>query len=232
MVELPPGEKPRFMQPATPQDEEYPGIVELPTFDAEVAPLTAPPKPEPEPEIPVPTGPLEVQPRVIKQGIVKERWRAVARAYATGRFSIPKLAAKFNYTPQTVNSILRSPWVQEEIARFRDAYTTELTSRIKEASIDAIDYLHETILDTEMKPDIRSANSRWMIEQQKGKAHQSVTHQHTDLNAFWDMLRSAQERGEPVDVTPQAALPAPTAESAPDAVPTNQWDAWLDENLG
>lgn len=226
MDELAPGTKPLFMQPDT--DEGYPGIVELPKFDEEVRPLEA------EAELMDEAKATEVPAQQRKEKrklMVKERWSAVCRAYATGRFSIQSIAEQFNYSPITVSHILHSHWGQEEVKRYRDSFTLNIVDQIKEAAIDSVGYLHGTILDPKVKDETRSSNARFFVEKQTGKAHQSVTHQHTDLAAFMEVMNAMKARGEAIDVTPQPGAPALT-EGQSDAPQISRFDAWLDENLG
>lgn len=239
MDDLKPGDLPLFAkQPLEAQEAfEYPGETEaLPTFDAELKPLIESDRPE---------GPEGEKLTSIRKNIARERWRAMARAYATGKFSVKTLAEKFNYTQSNVQSVLSKKWIQDEIARHRDAYSSEVTARIKDAAVDSVEYLHDTILNSEIKHDIRSTNARWFVEKQTGRAHQSVTHQHADLGAFMDLVRGMRERtvagampGDvPVlDITPPVELSPGTSTANAAQVDTGtvapqRWDSWLNDNL-
>lgn len=171
-----------------------------------------------------------------------ERHRAIARYNALG-FTNNQIAEKLGYSPTAVSLALKKPHIQAEVERFRTQFFDEDINRaLKAAGSDAIKHIHKTILDDAEKSELRSTNSRWVVEKLTGKAKQEVNVESNTLAAFTDLLREVRESGRPLepavlDITPsgEAGLlesggsgaegPALESDPGPD------FDAWLDKNL-
>lgn len=215
---------PIFLDPERAESAEYTGESIRPNFDSELT----------EPEDPaIALGIKNDWGKGPSPGY-RERHRAIARYNALG-LSNNEIAAKLNYSPTAISLALKKPWVQEEVARFRTQYFDEDINRaLKAAGSDAIKHIHKTILDEGEKSDLRSTNSRWVLEKLTGKAKQEVSVESNTLTAFMDLLRETRERGETLepailDVTPNPENSAQLAESPGDTSP--DFDAWLDQNL-
>lgn len=229
MDDLAPGAKPKFMEPAADGDLEYPGIVE-PTFDEEA-------DSDNDPSSPVPVG-TDVPGGSQRRGIT-ERWRAVARLHALGQRNTI-IAKKLGYTETGVAKILKQPWVQAEVRRLRGSYESDIVARVKDAALDGVERIHRIILDEDEKSNIVLDASKWAVEKTTGKAKQEVSHESGTLAAFMDLMRGMQARGETLDITPatprevgpdQPGTHALPGTSPGAAMPPDQWDSWLDDNL-
>lgn len=213
---LPPGQLPQFALEDTPP-EAYPGEIERPTFDAEI-----PEPPSGDTETPVPDTPAP------SDGL-RERWRTVARLYAHGR-PRKQIAELTGYTPDGISKILARPWTKNEVYRYRQAYETDLVSRIKEAALDGTAVIHGIILDDTEKSTTRLDASKWAVEKTTGKPKQEVSVESGTLMQYMDMLKEMKTRGEVIDVTPAPSVDIGALQIGPaDAVP-DPWNAWLDAN--
>lgn len=222
MDDLQPGQRPRFMQSSgAVADEGYPGLIEDPKFDEELA---AQNDPSVEP----------VAGAAPSLGI-QERWRAIARLHARGQNS-QRIAKKLNYSPPAVARVLTHQWVRDEVARFRAAYDSDPNSKIKDAALDSIDALQELILDERTKPNIVADISKFILEKATGKAKQEISVESGSLMQYMDMLKGMQIRGEAIDVTPPPQSPGhgtPQIEAGPAgsaAAQSDPWNTWLDNN--
>lgn len=187
---LKPGERPAFLDPDRAEAIGYVGADTTPTFDHEVAALAAEPEPAGEKVPPRGQGP--------SRGY-EERWRAIARYHALG-FTNNQIGEKLGYSPAGISLALKKEWVQAEAEKFRQQYfDSDIHSALKAAGPDAIRLIHKTILDDSEKAELRSTNSRWLVEKLTGKAKQEVSVESNTLSAFLDTLRQMQDRGESLD---------------------------------
>lgn len=201
-------EKPAFLQPTVSHD--YPGISENPTFDEELAAWNAPVE----------------GPNAPKPGI-RERWRAVARLYALGQ-PMSVIARRLNYTQSSLTRIIKEPFVQEEVAKYRAAYETDINTKVKDAAIDGIDRIHQMILDPDEKSTVVLDASKWTVEKATGKPRQEVAVEGGSINVFIEVAKGIRQRGEVVDVTPQT--PVITESGTASDTPQTDWDSWLDQH--
>lgn len=205
-----PADNPAFMNPELSDVACYPGVNEVPNFDHELdATVDDTEKPS--------------------AGIIN-RHREIARLSASGRTS-NEIAAHLGYTAGRISILLKTQFIQDEIARYRDKlFDQTIADSLKAAGPDAIAYIHKTITDPTEKAEIRSTNARWTVEKLTGKAKQEVAVEH-NFNYYMDILRDMQSTGEVLDVTPkQIASPATSAAEASEN--PARWDAWIETNLG
>lgn len=165
----------------------------------------------------------------------RERWRAIARYNAMG-WTNKRIGEKLNYSPTAVSLALQSTWVQEEVARMRALYETDIIAQVKEAAKDGASFIHETILNESAKISERLDASKWAVEKTTGKAKQEVGVESNTLMHFMEVVRDMQRRGDTIDVTPQTsqtpqALPQSDAEAAQVPTPPDRWAAFLGDNL-
>lgn len=207
---LRPGEAPLFARGDTAVPDTYPGHVETPTFDEELA--------------------VVGDPETADQRL-GTRARAVARLHAHG---VPAsiIAKRLKYSPQAVAGLLMQPKVQSEVRRYRETWELDPNQRIKDASIDGVDRLHAIVLDPDANPKLVIDASKFLIEKATGKARQEVDLNVGGLLQYMEIMKTMVDRGEtlePVDVTPsndQNLLP----ESQVSAQPADRWGDWLDTN--
>jgi hypothetical protein len=217
-----PGDKPAFLNKRSAEAIPYPGDNTPPQFDQELAAWEDPGNPDDGEGYTTDNAPQGQGP---SRGY-QERWRAIARLHALGMTN-NMICKRLGYSPTGVSLALKSEWVQAEVARYRSQYELDIASRVKEASLDSVEYLHGTVLDEGVKDEIRSTNARWFVEKQTGKARQEIGVESNSLNHFTEVLKDMMSRGETLDVTPpQLAAGESKQEKEPD-----NWDTWLDKNL-
>jgi hypothetical protein len=220
-----PTDRPAFLDKERAESTPYAGAPGAePTFDDELAAWNDPDYTE---EIP-PGG------KGPSRGY-QERWRAIARLHALGQSST-SIGKKLGYSPAGVSLALKQPFVQAEVARYREQYESDITSRVKDAALDGIERIHKIILDPAEKSQVALDASKWAVEKITGKPKQEVSVESGTISTFMDMLKEMKRRSEPLDVTP-VQIPAATAgpqanEESPDAVPQqNRWSGWSKSNL-
>lgn len=162
---------------------------------------------------------------------VKARYSEIARLHAMGRTN-NDIARILGYTASRVSILLREPFVQSEIQRYRsEVIDADAIQRMKHASKDGGRVIHDIILDETIKPEIRLKAAAIAVEMTHGKATQKVEVENNSLQSFAQALREMQARNEPIDVSP-GAQPIPLLESKAEdqPEPVQQWDHWLDTN--
>jgi len=202
--------KPAFLAKETAEAASYNGVPPdaVPTFDEELSELK-------EDEIP-------------SAGYIT-RHREIARLHALG-LTNNAICEKLGYSPARMSIVLRTPFVQEEIAKWRALLQDEDTlSILKETARDGARRLRATVLDPNAKDSIVLDATKFAIEKSHGKAKQEVSVESGSLQAFTELLRSMQKNGEMIDVTP------PTSETTvKEIVATQESDKfqdWLKSNL-
>lgn len=216
--DIPPG-GPAFLDPARAEAVAYPTGDERPVFDDEL-------REEPNPEAP-------------SLGI-RERHREIARLHAMG-ITNNEICKRLGYTPAWVSTMLRDPFVQSEIARWRGLmFSARAGDILKGAAEDAAREIHRIILDPNTKETTRLAAAQFAVEKVTGKAKQEIDVRGGDINYYINIKQEMIRSGEIVDVTP--AQPGPEREvvsrvgGGVDAPPkpepeTSRWSNWLDSNL-
>lgn len=204
MDDLSPDSKPAFLDPERATSIGYVGADEVPKFDRE----------------------LEVEnPEEPSRGII-DRYREIARRHAHGQTN-NQICAALGYTPSRMSIILKDPFVQEEISKWRaQFFDGDAISRLKEAARDGAKRIHEIILNPKTEDRVVLQAAQFAVEKSHGKAKQEVGIESGTLMSFMDLMRQMQPRevGE--------ALPALAAPVIEDAPPQDKFDTWLDQNLG
>jgi hypothetical protein len=212
-----PADNPAFLDKERAESLAYPGAANdaAPTFDTELTPD--------DPETPT-------------KGVIS-RYREVARLHALGKTN-NSIAAILGYTASRVSIILRDPFVQAEIARYRAAFFDQTTiDQMKQASHDGVRLVHSVILDDKEKTEHRLKAATLAFEATHGKARQQLNIESNTLGTFMELIRDMNSRGETLDVTPgpakreqqqSAAAELPEARSAEGA---GRWSNWIGENL-
>lgn len=158
----------------------------------------------------------------------EERWRTVARLHALGKRN-QEIAALLQYTDVRVSILLKHPWVQAEVERYRKSFDGDVAAQVREAATDGIQRIHRMILDEGTKDTVAADLSKWAVEKATGKATQQVNVQNNTLNYFVELMKRMQGRGETLDgPTEREALPAA---AEPEDTPQDTWNGWLDQNL-
>lgn len=229
MDELSPDSKPAFLEPARAESIGYVGADVAPEFDAELAPVvTGDPDDNGDPGDIGPAG------KGPSRGY-QERWRAIARLHALGLTS-NQIGRKLGYSAGGISLALQKPWVQAEVARFREAFESDVVTRVKDAAQDGVAFIHETIHNERAKVSERLDASKWAVEKATGKARQEIGVESGTLMSFMELMRHMQaERA--LDVTPpearsaegQASGSSAAAVAAPQE--SDKFDAWLNANL-
>jgi hypothetical protein len=122
------------------------------------------------------------------------------------------------------------------VQRIREQMTDpDLMQRIRATGRDAIDHIHKTILDPNVKDELRSTNSRWAIEKLTGKAKQEIGVESNTLNSFVEIIKQMQQAGETIDVTPREAGAShghaePTKSETP-LLSESKHSKWVTDNL-
>lgn len=167
----------------------------------------------------------------------RERHRAIARYNALG-MSNNEIAKKLNYSPTAISLVLKKPWIQEEVSKFRTQFFDEDINRaLKAAGSDAIKHIHKTILDENEKSELRSTNARWITEKLTGKARQEVNVESNTLGSFIELLREVRDSGQPLepvtlDITPTDPDPkTPEIQALPEAPQGPDFHSWIKNNL-
>lgn len=219
MDEFSPAAKPAFLHQETAEAIGYVGADTVPEFDHELAAWNDPAYIPPATEVGDPAAPSHGY---------RERWRAIARYHALG-LTNNQICAKLGYSPASLSTTLRNPWIQAEVQRYRSQYEVDIATRVKDAATDGIERIHRIILDASEKSTTALDASKWAVEKASGKARQEVTVESGTLSTFMEMLKEMRSRGEPVDVTQTVPALAGDQESA--AVHPERWDSWFEEHL-
>lgn len=223
---LPAGEQPICFSGAAPIG--YPGA------EAAPEPASAPARHSDEGEAPQFDEELQApDPAAPSRGYIN-RYKEIARLHALG-FRNNDICARLGYGPASVSIILKDPFVQAEIARYREIlFDGSVQERLKDAARDGTERLHRLILDPNTKDNVALQASTFAIEMTQGKAKQAVSVENNSLGAFMEMLREMRSRSEApgavIDMT-QAAQPAQLEAPAVRAEGPDKWDTWLIENL-
>lgn len=210
-----PSEKPAFLNRETAEAIGYIGGDEKPLFDEELR--------TENPEAP--------------SAGLKDRYLEIARLHALGHTN-NEICTKLNYTPAWMSTVLKDPFIQDEIQKYRDRlFDGDVQTRLKEAAIDGAKLIHNIILDGKEKVTTRLDAAKWANEKSYGKARQEVNVESSTLNNFLEMLREMRRRGESIDVTPGEARTVLSGSGdsnqaqGHDAAQSNRFDAWLADNL-
>lgn len=198
--------------PTWPTTQAYPGVVEpdvVPSFDCEIPP----PESGDEPRL-----------------ALKSRYSEVARLHAIGKTN-RYIAEKLGYSANRISIILRDPYIQSEIARYRRLiFEGDVVAVYKEAALDGARLTHQVILDPKEKTADRLSASRFAHEAAHGKAKQQVSVDHGGIVYFTELLKEMRAKGEILDVTPIATPALPEA-TPTNAVPSDEISDWLDSHL-
>ena len=216
MDDLSPDSSPAFLTlPAELPVQQYDDL--RPTFDDELIPED-------------PTAP--------SRGIIN-RYREVARLHSAGKTN-NEICAHLGYTPCRMSLILKDPFVQSEIRRWRDLmHDDDAIGILKQAARDGAQRVHSIILDPKAKDTTVLAASAFAIEKTHGKAKQEVSLESGTLNTFMEMLKDMRSRGEVIDVSPEARrAEGPGGTESPQLAQAqgpdtqrNKFDNWLDAEL-
>lgn len=199
--------------PTWPTTQAYPGATEpdtKPTFDNELSNAESAPS----------------------EGY-KTRYSEVARLHALGKTN-NEIARTLGYTAVRISIILRDPYIQSEIARYRKLYFDgDVVEVYKKAALDGARVHHEVILDPAQKTQDRLAASRFAHEVSYGKAKQQVEVDHGGIVYFTELIKEMSAKGEVLDVTPSPKGEGAEHPALPqaNAAPTDDISAWLDSNI-
>lgn len=207
MEDLSPASKPAFLDKERAESIGYVGADEIPKFDIEL---------------------IADDPSAPSLGII-DRYREIARRHAHGQTN-NQICQALGYTPSRVSIVLKDPFVQAEIGKWRKAFFDgEAIARLKEAARDGAARIHDLILDPKTKDTVLLDAAKFAVEKSHGKARQEVTVESGTLMAYLDVLKQMNERAG------AQALPSESREvievQASDAQQPDKFDTWLDKNL-
>ena len=212
MDEFSPADRPAFLKRETAESLPYVGAGpdDPPRFDDEL----------------IPEDPLAPS-----RGIIN-RYREIARRNALGQTN-NEICQVLGYTPSRLSIILKDPFVQQEIAVWRDRLIDDDTMGIlKNSAKDGARRIQAMINDPKAKDTLVLDASKFAIEKVTGKARQEVTVESGTLSTFMEMLKEMRQRGEAIDVTPAPALAGgQVTETAEAPQQEDKFTAWLDQNL-
>lgn len=208
-----PEDRPAFLDPKRAEALPYVSADEQPKFDEEL---------------------IAENPDVPSRGII-DRYRELARLHAMGQTN-NQICAILGYTPTRVSIILKDPFVQTEIGKWRQAlFDSDVVTRIKDAAKDGVRRIHEIILDPGAKDTTVLAASQFVIEKTTGKPKQEVSVENGSLQNFIDLMREMRNRGEPLDVTPAIPIQGQSqlaGDSKQEKQETSaEWSSWISSNL-
>lgn len=208
MVTGGPDDQPAFLDPERADSIGYINADAVPVFDTEL---------------------IADDPSAPSPGIIN-RYREIARRSAHGQTN-NQICAALGYTASRMSIILKDPFVQAEIARWRNAmFDGDAIERLKEAARDGADRIHAIILDPKAKESAVLDAAKFAIEKSHGKARQEVAVESTTFQGFVDLLRRIESSGQVLDVTPDAQGAGAQVE-LPAASQHDAWTTWLDQNL-
>lgn len=205
-----PEDKPAFLDPKRAESIPYVGADEVPNFDHELL------EDNENPEAP-------------SRGII-DRYREIARLHARG-WTNNQICKHLGYTASRMSVILKDPFVQDEIKKWRKLhFDTETLGILKEAAKDGARLLHKTIMDEGARESVRTDAAKFAIEKTHGKARQEVQIESGTLLSFMELMREVRE--QPREVGPSAEGGAPLSIQGSDAKQeADPFDQWLDQNL-
>lgn len=160
-----PEEVPLFMQPDV-TDDTYPGHVAVPVFDTEL---------------------IAEDPAAPSRGYIT-RYSEIARLHACCCTN-NEIAAALGYTAVRVSILLKDPFVQAEIAKWRTKIGGDALERMKAASVDGARRVHEIILDRSAKNSDVLAAATLAIDRAHGKPTQEHRHESGSLMEFIQLVR-------------------------------------------
>lgn len=206
--ELEPGQLPAFADPARASGAPPSVSDDVLTFDHELIPD--------DPDAPT--------------AGVRNRRTEIARRAARGERNCD-IASALGYTQAWVSTVMKDPFVQAEIKRYRDALMeTDAMGRLKLAAPDAAERLHRSILDPKDRGGLEA--SKFVLEMTHGKPRQAINVESNSLSAFMEMLTAMRSRGEVIDVGPEVRSTEGllTIGQRSDAQ-RDEFDQWLDQHL-
>jgi hypothetical protein len=205
MDDLSPDSKPAFLDPERASSIGYIGADEVPKFDAE----------------------LELEnPEAPSRGII-DRYREIARRHAHGQTN-NQICAALGYTATRMSIILKDPFVQTEIQKWRQQFfDADAIERLKLAARDGAKRIHDIILNPKTEDRIVLQAAQFAVEKSHGKAKQEVGIESGTLMSFMELMKDM--RTGPREVS--EALPVLAVSASEDAPPQDKFDSWLDTNL-
>lgn len=207
--------KPAFLDKERAESIGYVGAPDsIPEFDAELEPL-----PELEGEMPlIGKGP--------SRGY-ETRWREIARLHAMGHTN-NQIGRHLGYSPTGISLALGKPFVQQEVAKWRESmFSQDTVNIIKDTARDGAIKLRQMLHDPRTKESVVVDISKFSIEKSTGKAKQEISVESGTLSSFYDLLKSMKDNGEPLDVTPIQTQ----VDVSPNESKDQDWDAWIDQNV-
>lgn len=204
--DMSPNSKPAFLDPERASSIGYVGADDIPKFDAELETAS--------PDAPSP-------------GII-DRYREIARRHAHGQTN-NQICEALGYTPSRMSIILKDPFVQSEILKWRQAFFDgDAISRLKEAARDGADRIHKIILNPKSDDRTVLAAATFAVEKSHGKARQEVQVESGTLMSFMDMMKQMQSGVQPALAPAAGPVVKDVIEAAPQQ---DKFDTWLDTNL-
>lgn len=165
------------------------------------------------------------------RGVI-DRYREIARLKAHG-YTNNQVCAILGYTPARVSIILKDPFVQAEIKKWRDQFfSADAVQIMKETAIDSARRVQKMVNDPKTEDRVVLQIAQMAIDHTHGKAKQSVSVENGTLQNFIDLMREMKGRGETLDVTPKPVIEAtPAAITGDTQQEDDKWDSWLGNNL-
>ncbi len=223
-----PADNPAFLDPERAEAIGYIGADTVPKFDSELAEM-------------VQSGMSDDCDGVREPSPgIRSRRREIARLNALG-YTNNEICTELGYTPSWVSTVLKDPFIQKEVAYWRDLLIDADTAAIlKTAGRDAAMYLVRTLRDPKVKDEIKSGIAKFMIEKETGKARQETHLEIGGLSEYMRIIKDLDKRGGIVDVSPEQ-LAAPQSAESPAQRDAGQsgtttegpdrWTTWLNSNL-
>lgn len=220
--ELPPGERPIFLDPERAATAKYIGAPadEIPTFDAELQPL---------PELGEDTEPRGKGP---SRGY-EIRHAEIARLHALG-YTNNQIARHLGYSATGISLALQTDFVQAEVGRQRDRYFNQsAVDVVKDSAVAGARYVQQVIHDPTVKETVRLDAAKWAVEKATGKAKQEIGVESGTLMSFMELMKSMAERGEVLEPTQTAreVHEVPQLKAAEEPGGADRWTSWAQAEL-
>lgn len=164
---------------------------------------------------------------------LKTRHCEIARLHASGMTN-NDIADKLGYTAARICVLLKEPFIQAEVQRWRDQlFDSDDIALMKQGAHDAIHRMLKLVSDPRTKPETLLRIGQFFVEQAHGKARQGIDIKSSSLDAFLGLAEKAIAMGssqfDSIAALPEARrTEEPTeAESAPPAPVLDAVDAYF-----
>lgn len=162
---------------------------------------------------------------------LKEMHHVIARLNAAGA-SNRFIAETVGMSESRISVIINGDLCKAQVAEIRKQLFPDFKDRVKKYAEEAIDVVHEIMIDETNKPGVRLSAAQDFMDRAHGRATQTIEHGSTLLRELYE----AMEKKKRLQLEEPAKQKNVSAPVIIDAVPvqekpTSEIDSWVESNL-